>query len=53
MTPGDSTCRPTVALRRAIGFAMQREARLLQDFVEHLERCGDDAPVVQIAVEWA
>ena len=36
-----------VALRRAIGFTMQREARLLQDFVEHLERRGDDAPVVQ------
>ena len=42
-----------VALRRAIGFTMQREARLLQDFVEHLERRGDDAPVVQVAVEWA
>ena len=27
-----------VALRRAIGFTMQREARLLQDFVDHLER---------------
>ena len=27
-----------VALRRAIGFTMQREVRLLHDFVEHLER---------------
>ena len=42
-----------VALRRAIGFTMQREARLLQDFVDHLERRGDDAPVAQVAVEWA
>ena len=42
-----------VALRRAIGFAMRREARLLQDFVEHLERRGDDAPVSQVTVEWA
>ena len=42
-----------LALRRAIGFTMQREARLLQDFVEHLERRGDDAPVAQVAVEWA
>ncbi len=42
-----------VALRRAIGFTMQREERLLQDFVEHLERRGHDAPVAQVAVEWA
>ena len=42
-----------VALRRAIGFAMRREARLLQDFVEHLERRGPDDPVSQVAVEWA
>ena len=34
-----------VALRRAVGFAMRREARVLQDFVEHLERRGPDAPV--------
>ena len=42
-----------VALRRAIGFTMQREAPLLQDFVAHLERRGRDAPVAQVAVEWA
>ena len=42
-----------VALRRAFGFTMQREVRLLQDFVEHLERRGHDAPVAQVAVEWA
>ena len=42
-----------VALRRAIGFTMQREAPLLQDFVAHLERRGHDAPVAQVAVEWA
>ena len=42
-----------VALRRAIGFAMRPEAHLLQDFVDHLERRGHDAPVAQVAVEWA
>ena len=42
-----------VALRRAIGFSMQREARRLEDFVEHLERHGHNAPVAQVAVEWA
>ena len=34
-----------VALRRAIGFSMQREAPLLQDFVAHLERRGQGANV--------
>ena len=42
-----------VALRRAVGFAMRPEARLLQDFIEHLERRGPDAGVAQVAVEWA
>ena len=42
-----------VALRRATGFSMQREERLLHDFVEHLERRGHDAPVAPVAVEWA
>ncbi len=42
-----------LALRRAIGFAMQLEARLLPGFVEHLERRGPDAPAAQVAVEWA
>ena len=42
-----------IALRRAIGFTMRPEARILQDFVEHLERHGHDAPVAQVAVEWA
>ena len=42
-----------VALRRAIGFSMRREARCLEDFVEHLERHGHNAPVAQVAVEWA
>ena len=42
-----------VELRRATGFSMQREESLLQDFVAHLERRGHDAPVAQVAVEWA
>ena len=32
-----------VALRRATGFSMQREERLLHDFGEHLERHGHNA----------
>ena len=42
-----------VGLRRAVGFAMRPEAHLLQDFVEHLERRGNEVPVAQVAVEWA
>ena len=42
-----------LALRRALGFAMRPEARLLQDFVTYLERQGDRTSVAQIAVEWA
>ena len=53
MPAGSPSDARYLALRRAIGFTMQREARLLQDFVEHLERRGDDAPVAQVAVEWA
>ena len=42
-----------LALRRAIGFAMRREGRLLQNFVDHLEQRGDNPPVSQVAVERA
>ena len=42
-----------VALRRATGFTMRREARLLQDLVERLQRCDPDARAAQVAVEWA
>ena len=40
-----------LSLRHAIGFAMRREGPLLQDFVDHLERRGDDAPVLRISEE--
>ena len=42
-----------LALRRALGFAMRPQARLLPDFVTYLERQGDRTSVAQIAVEWA
>lgn len=41
-----------LALRRALGFTMRPEERLLRDFVTHLDqRC--DATEAQVAVEWS
>jgi integrase/recombinase XerD len=41
-------------LRRALGFAMQAEARLLRDFLAFLEERTLDEPLLaQAAVEWA
>lgn len=43
-----------LALRRALGFAMRPEERLLRDFVAQLERRAPDThSVAQVAVEWA
>ncbi len=43
-----------LALRRAVGFSMRPEERLLRDFVASLEqRTSDSSTVAQIAVEWA
>lgn len=43
-----------LALRRAVGFAMRPEERVLRDFVAHLERQAPEPDVVaQAAVTWA
>jgi hypothetical protein len=43
-----------LAVRRAVGFAMRPEARLLRDFIAFLERRGLDHPVgAQAALDWA
>ena len=42
-----------LALRRALGFAMRPEARLLHDFVTSLEQQGDGNSVAQAAGAWA
>jgi integrase len=42
-----------LALRRALGFAMRPEERLLRDFVTYLDVRHDVASVAQVAVEWA
>lgn len=43
-----------LALRRAVGFSMRPEERLLRDFVRYLDqRASDPGSVAQIAVAWA
>jgi integrase len=42
-----------IALRRALGFKLERAGRLLPDFVRHLEHCGAPTITVDLALEWA
>ena len=43
-----------VALRRALGFGMRAEERLLRDFVQFVENHGVDDPIrAQLVVDWA
>ena len=43
-----------LALRRAFGFNMRPEERLLRDFAIFVEGCGLDGPITaQVAVDWA
>lgn len=39
--------------RRALGFTLEREGRLLADFVAALERAGHDVITVDAALAWA
>lgn len=42
-----------LALRRALGFTMRPEERLLRDFVTYLDKRNDVTSVAQVAVEWS
>src|SRR6266852_2989886 len=42
-----------LALRRALGFTMRPEERLLRDFVTYLDTLRDVTSVAQVAVEWS
>jgi len=56
MKPGELRDRLEryVALRRAVGFPMRAEERMLRDFVTFVERRGlDEAVRSQVAVDWA
>jgi integrase len=42
-----------LALRRALGFTMRPEERLLRDFVRHLDQWRAATSVAQVAVDWS
>ena len=42
-----------LALRRSLGFALERTERLLAQFVAYLEAAGAEAVTVDVAVAWA
>ena len=45
--------RDYLALRRSLGFKLEREGRLLPDFVAFVERSGSRAITVPLALAWA
>jgi integrase len=42
-----------LALRRALGFKLGMQGRLLMQFVDHLERCGLETVTTEAAMAWA
>lgn len=42
-----------LALRRALGYRLQRPEKLLNQFLDHLERHGEEVVTVPTALEWA
>ena len=42
-----------LALRRALGFKLDRAGHLLPDFIDHLERHGAAAITTRLALDWA
>jgi integrase/recombinase XerD len=42
-----------LAIRRALGFKLDRAGRLLADFVAHLEASGSDSITIDAAIAWA
>jgi len=42
-----------LAMRRALGFKLGMQGRLLMQFVDHLERCGLETVTTEAAIAWA
>jgi integrase len=42
-----------LAMRRAVGYKLDREGRMLADFVRFAERCGAGTVTTELAVSWA
>jgi len=47
------TAEEYLAMRRAMGFKLNRHARILRDFVEHLAAGGQETITTSVALEWA
>lgn len=46
-------CEEYLALRRAMGFKLERHGRLLPKLVAHLDAAGQDTITTSVVVEWA
>lgn len=42
-----------LALRHALGYRLARPEKLLGQFLDHLEHCGDTTITVAAALDWA
>jgi integrase/recombinase XerD len=53
MTPVRTAAEDYLAIRRALGFKLATQGRVLMDFVDHLERVGLATVTTEAAIEWA
>lgn len=53
MSPLRKACDEYLALRRAMGFKLDRPGRMLPDLVAHMERAGQATITTRAALEWA
>lgn len=53
MSPLTDVLEEYLALRRALGYKLERASALLADFVAYLERAGAEHITVELAVDWA
>ena len=53
MTPVRTAAEDYLAIRRALGFKLVTQGRVLMDFVDHLERVGLATVTTEAAIEWA
>jgi hypothetical protein len=53
MSDLDKILRDYISLRRCLGFKLEREGRLLPDFVAFIERSGSPFITVPLALAWA
>lgn len=42
-----------LTVRRSLGFRLERPGKLLDQYLDHLERAGQDRITIEVAVDWA